>query len=392
MTPATLSVRLVVDQLCAKVPGGTAWYAGELLRALAGSTPSSAQLTAVAGRRCHALADLPVTVDLLHLPGPLLARLWERGLPPTPPAADVVHAPTLMLPPRSSRYRLVVTIHDVVPWTHPDTLTKRGVAFHRRMGERAARDAALVLTPTHAVAREVRRLLSPAAPVVAVHHGATVRPAPEDADARRARLGVGSGYLLFVGTAEPRKGLDVLVAALARPELAGRRLVVAGPSGWGEVDVRDLARQAGVSDRVLVTGRLSDQDLAAVYAGSRALAMPSRAEGFGLPVVEAMALRVPVVTTDDPALVEVGGGAAVVVTVGDVDALAKALSRVCEQGGDRSALVQQGMRRAAAFDWSATAERLWTAYSDVASMPCQPLRFSRGPGSRREPDGPSVPR
>ena len=358
-----LHVRVVAAQVCAAVPGGTGRYTEELVRALAAAPPTDAVLDAVTPLPCRAVRLLPVPVLSMHLPDRAIARLWERGLPPRPARAGVVHAPTLLVPPRSPRYRLVVTIHDVVPWTHPETLTPRGVAFHRRMGERAARDAGVIVTPTEAVAAAVRRVLTPRAPVVAVHSGVSAPPAPPDSVGRRDALGAREPYVLFVGTAEPRKGLDLLVEAMRSPDLAALRLVVAGPPGWGDVRVADLARAAGVGDRVVVTGRVSDPDLASLYAGASVLAMPSRAEGFGFPVVEAMAHGIPVVTSDDPALLEVGAGATLVAPVGDVDALSRSLAAAAADGGPRADLVTKGVTRAAHFRWASTAREMWLLYA-----------------------------
>lgn len=373
--PSSLAVRVVVAQLCATVPGGTARYAARLVRALADATPPGAVLDAVTSRRCAATGALPVPVRALHVPDPLLSVLWERGLPPRVARTGIVHSPTLQMPPSRGGVPVLVTIHDVVPWTHPDTLTPRGVAFHRRMGARAARHAAVIVTPTEAVAAQVRAVLDPRAPVVAVHSGVSVAPVPDDAPLRRARLlgGIAGGlgepahpYVLFVGTVEPRKGLDVLVRALAAPELSGMGLVVVGPPGWGDVRVRELAERAGVGRRVVVTGPVDEPDLACLYAGARALAMPSRAEGFGFPVLEAMAYGVPVVTSSDPALVEVGAGAALVVSTGEAPALGEALAQVAADGPERDRLVAAGRRRAAELTWERTARRMWELYAQAA--------------------------
>lgn len=359
-------VLLVATQLCARVPGGTGRYVEELLAALVSSLPTGGQLAATAPRGCAAAARLAVPVEPLSLPLPVLARLWDRNLPPRLAGSRVVHAPTLMVPTVASGTPLVVTVHDLVPWTHPETLTARGVEFHRRMGARAAREARVIVTPTDAVARQVREILAPRGEVVAVPSGVRVTDAPHDAAERRARLGADGDYLLFVGTAEPRKGLDTLVAALARSDLARSRLVVVGPPGWGDVRVADLAASAGVSDRVVITGRLTELDLAAVYAGATALAMPSRAEGFGFPVLEAMAHRVPVVISDDPALTEVSGGAAFVTPVGDVDALAASLAGAGAAGQRRDDAVRAGWLRAQEFDWARTAASMWSIYASVS--------------------------
>ena len=172
--------------------------------------------------------------------------------------------------------------------------------------------------------------------------------------------------MLFVGTAEPRKGLDVLVRAMADARLAGLSLVVAGPLGWGDVSVQSLAQDAGVGDRTVVTGPVPDPDLAALYAGAQVVVMPSRAEGFGLPVVEAMAHGVPVVTSDDPALVEVGHGSTVTTPVGDPTALAAGIARVADEADLRATMVRAGRDRAAELTWTAAAERMWRVYAQAA--------------------------
>lgn len=349
-------------QMCARVPGGTGRYTAELLHALADSTPRWARPQVYGYRRCHVQTPPQWPTVSTWLSPALLGGLWDRGLGPAPHVAGIVHAPTLMVPPRRTRYRLLVTVHDTVPWTHPQTLTARGVAFHRRMGARAAREADLIVTPTQAVADQVREVLSPRCDIVAVPSGVAVGAVPRDADLLREQAGAGTGYVLFVGTAEPRKGLDVLVAAMARPPLVDRRLVVVGPPGWGDVRVDDVARRAGCAGRVRVTGAVDEPTLAALYAGAAVLALPSRAEGFGFPVLEAMAHGIPVVTSDDPALVEVGGGVARVVPGGDVEGLAHALAELSADGPEQDALIRAGRARAAEFSWSATATRMWELY------------------------------
>jgi glycosyltransferase involved in cell wall biosynthesis len=361
-----LSVHVVATQLCSRVPGGTGRYVEELLRGLVRVRPDRPAVTAVASRGCQSVDGLGVGIERLAIPLPVLARLWERGLPPVPRATDVLHAPTLMVPPVRTGAALVVTVHDVVPWTHPETLTSHGVAFHHRMAHRAAAEAAVIVTPTEAVAVRVRELLAPRGPVHVVPPGVPLMPEPRDGPQRREARGLSRPYVLFVGTAEPRKGLDVLVTALTRPTLADLDLVVVGPEGWGDADVGEMSRRAKVSDRVHVTGRVEDADLAALYAGARALAMPSRAEGFGFPVVEAMAHGVPVVVSADPALTEVAGEAADVVPVGDPAALAEALAQAAAGGSARERRVAQGRARAAQFDWDRTAATMWSLYESVS--------------------------
>ena len=217
----------------------------------------------------------------------------------------MVHAPTLLVPPVRRGQRLVVTIHDAVPWTHPATLTPRGVRWHRQMAERAVGAADAVVVPTEAVAAELVRYLRPRPgqlQVIGEGVADTVRSLPPDAAARARRLALpDGGYLLTLATLEPRKGLDVALAALARPEAPGVPLLVAGRPGWGGVDLAAQAARLGLpAGRVRLLGHLDDADLAVVLARATALLMPSRSEGFGLPVVEALAHGVPAVVTDVP--------------------------------------------------------------------------------------------
>jgi glycosyltransferase involved in cell wall biosynthesis len=369
-----MRVGLVVDQLFSPVPGGTGRYASELAAALTIAAP--AQSTLEPWSAWHGPKQLASTAGSLpggisglrRLPvgSKLLSRLWERDLGPAPRDVDVVHATTLLVPPKR-RAALVVTIHDVVPWTHPETLTPHGVAFHRRMGARAAREADLIVTPTLAVADQIRQILAPGGEVIAVPPGFSSHlTVPVDARERRARHVGHESYLLFVGTAEPRKGLDTLLDAMSEPDLADQSLVVVGPRGWGGVDVREEAAARGLADRVTVTGRVDDADLASLYAGAALVVMPSRAEGFGLPVLEAMTLGVPVVTSDDPAMREVGGGATQVFPVGDSAALSTAIARVLADAGLRAQMIEAGRTRAQDFDWLASATTVWGLYGRLA--------------------------
>jgi glycosyltransferase involved in cell wall biosynthesis len=357
-----MRVGLVVDQLFAPVPGGTGRYAGELASALAVTAPEESSLQTWSAWHRPGRSG-PSGLRQLPMGSKVLSRMWERRLGPAPRDADVVHATTLLVPPKR-RAALVVTIHDVVPWTHPETLTPRGLRFHRRMGARAAGEADLIVTPTVAVADQIRDILSPSAEVVAVHSGfSSALTVPVDARERRAHQ-VGAGdYLLFVGTSEPRKGLDTLLDALAEPALKGQSLVVVGPRGWGGVDVRQEAGKRGVGDRVTVTGPVDDADLAALYAGASLVVMPSRAEGFGLPVLEAMALGVAVVTSDDLAMREVGAGATRTFTVGDPSDLCSVIVRVLGDQGLRARMIEEGRSRAQDFDWLVTARTLWSLYA-----------------------------
>jgi glycosyltransferase involved in cell wall biosynthesis len=330
---------VVAEQLRAPVPGGTGRYTGELISALTAGAQISDRITQW---------QAPVIGRMGRYGRPVLAELWRRGVGPAPRRADVVFSPTPLAPPRRGR-PLIVTIHDAVPWTHPETLTPRGARWHREIAVRIARDADVVLTPTHAVAVALREHL-PLRRVEVIGEGvnAELLVVPADAEVRAQRLQLPAAYALAVGTLEPRKGLDIAAAALKEPSWpADLPLVVVGPDGWGGVSL-----PAGIE----VLGRLGDRDLATVYSRASVLVMPSRAEGFGLPVLEAMGHGLPVVISDAPALVEISGGAAVVVPRENAAALAHGVARALTE---RAELSVAGLMRSRAFSWDASAAQLW---------------------------------
>jgi glycosyltransferase involved in cell wall biosynthesis len=357
-----MRVGLVLEQCLAPVPGGTGRYSREVATALARRAPEG---SAVAGATAwhRTLLRIPgVPSFRLAVPRRPLIALWERGLGPSI-GGDLVHALTPLAPPRRDT-PLVVTVHDAVPWTHPETLTARGVRWHRSAVERAARTADLVVVPTHAVADELRGQVELGDRVRVIGEGVSgdLRM-PADADARAAHLRLPERYLLTVATLEPRKGLSVLLEALASSAAPEVPLLVAGQAGWGDVDLPSEARRLGIADRVRIVGRVPDADLAVLMSRATALVVPSRAEGFGLPVLEAMSLGTAVVTSPVPALKEVAGGASL---VAPDEELATALRSVVEDDALRARLEGAGRDRAAMFSWDAVADALWAAYGEIA--------------------------
>ena len=360
-----MRVGLVLEQCLAPVPGGTGRYSREVAAALVRrARPGSSVEGVTAWHRSVDAAVVPGVRGPRRLPlarRPLVA-VWERGIGPSVPG-DLVHAPTPLAPPRR-RTPLVVTVHDAVPWTHPETLTPRGVRWHRSAVERAARTADLLVVPTHAVADELRRhvQVSPDRLRVIGHGVSGDLAVPADAEQRAERLRLPDRFLLTVATLEPRKGLDVLLRALASADAPDLPLVIAGQPGWGGLDPVQEAGRLGLADRVRVLGRVPDADLAVLLDRATAVVVPSRAEGFGLPLLEAMAAGTPVVTSPAAALLEVGGEAVLVASDGQ---LAGALRRVAEDADLRAQLVAAGRVRAAAYTWDGAADALWRAYDEI---------------------------
>jgi glycosyltransferase involved in cell wall biosynthesis len=378
------TLRVIVDQVIAPVPGGIGRYAEELTRQLIATAPAGCDVEAVvsaapAADLAHLRTLLPGLAGLerLALPRRELALAWQAGLA-RGASQGMVHAPSVLAPlVAHDRFQepgrqTVVTVHDTVPWTHPETLTPRGVHFHKAMVKRAFKHADAVVVPTHAVAAQLNDIhrFDDRLRVIGGAPSGRLR-VPVDADLRAERLGLPERYVLAVGTLEPRKGLTALIQAMAHPDAPQDvPLVIAGPDGWGDVDVVGTAERAGLAaDRVQVLGRVEDADLAVVYDRATVFVFPSLAEGFGLPVVEAMSFGTPVIHSDDEALREVASDAGVSVAreprASYPERLAQAAYQVVNDAHLASQLAIAGPDRARMFDWHDSALETWQLHADL---------------------------
>jgi glycosyltransferase involved in cell wall biosynthesis len=287
---------------------------------------------------------------------------------------DVMHGPNSSMPATRARGS-VVTVHDVGPLRRPQDVPRRFAESFRAGVTDSVRRADRVLTVSDFTAGEVADLLDvPRERIETVRPGVSAAfAAPGDAAAGRAALrarhGIEGPFVLFVGTTNARKNLPRLLDAFA----AARRtaslphvLVVAGDRGGD--DVRALAAARGLGDAVRVAGYVAEDELAALYRSADALAFPSLYEGFGLPVMEAMAAGCPVLTSDGSALAETAGGAALLVDPSSAEAIAAGLVRVLTDAPLRTRLAEDGRRRAAEFTWEPFARRhvaIWRALAPV---------------------------
>ncbi len=378
-----ITLRVIIDQVLAPVPGGIGRYAEELTRALIATAPPGTQVEGIVSNSPQAdydrIAELLPGLAGLHK-SPLhrreLSAAWQHGFTRMP-VPSMIHAMSL-LAPLSKHDRVhnrgnqtVVTIHDVVPWTHPETLTPHGVTWHKAMAKRAQKYADAIVVPTHAVAAELAGVLDFSDRIRVIGGAISSRLAlPADAEARAEALGLPAEYLLAVGTLEPRKGLDALIAALGLPGSPDIPLLIVGPAGWGNVEVGTIAAEAGLAEgRVRTLGHLSDEDLAVVLDRATVFVFPSLAEGFGLPVVEAFSFGTPVIHSDSPALVEVAGEASHVVALeGDgsyAERLSEAIAKVVGDPEYAAKLGTLGRDRAHAFSWTGSAEKVWQLHADL---------------------------
>ena len=352
---------MVVEQLWQPVPGGSGTYIVELAKALRARQVPVAGITAR-----HQAAPSPREVGLpsmpmrsSHLPRTALYESWNRlGLPRAEsilPGAQLIHAATWALPTTS--LPLAVTVHDLAFLRAPEHFTSRGNAYFSRSLERVTTEASAIIVPSQATADDCIAAGIDAARLYVIPHGVRTRTvSDEQIENLRTSRGLTRDYILWTGTREPRKNLLGLLRAFALLTEEGDAddldLVLVGPAGWGDDAVeRELLTRLG--DQVHVTGRLDDDELAAAYCGARAFCFPSIWEGFGLPVLEAMAYGTPVVTSAGTCMAEVTGEAGLLADPASPREIADRLAEAIGPAHDE--LARAGRKRAQTFTWDTCA-------------------------------------
>ncbi len=367
-----MRVALTLEQCWHPVPGGTAVAALELARALA--ERGQVELIGVAARHGSAPSDPwrpPIPVAQLPLPRIALYESWHRLRRPSVERAtgrvDVVHATGIAMPPASRP--VVSTVHDLAYLDYPQMFSRAGLRFFRRALELTLAEASLVLCSSLATLARCRAAGFEEGRLRHVPLGVRVDPATEaEVHAVRDRHGLRGRYVLWTGTVEPRKNLRGLLRAFARvePEV---ELALVGPSGWNE-DLEGVLASLSetVRKRIHRLGWVDRRELGALYAGASVFCFPSVLEGFGFPVVEAMAHGTAVVTSTGTSTEElVVGEAGIAVAPSDVAGIADAISRVLADEELATRLATAGRARAAEYTWDRTASLVERAYADTAA-------------------------
>jgi glycosyltransferase involved in cell wall biosynthesis len=337
------------------------------------------------GKRLHCIAS--------RLAAPLGARrtagdrvrtvvrdLWWHQIGVTLAArhagADLLHLPTSLGPARPAM-PTVVTIHDLIALRFPEYFPAWQRLYAAAVLPRLARNARAVIAVSTATKQDiVERLGVAEQQVTVVPNGiepafTALVPGSDQAHEVRSRLRLPRDFVLTVGTLEPRKNLPRVLEALhrlrSRPATAGVHLVHAGPAGWLADDVARTVHALHLSDAVHFLGFVPAADLAALYSLARICVYPSLYEGFGLPVVEAMACGCPVITSNVSSLPEVAGDAAVLVDPASADEITEAIASLWCDEPRRGALRARGLQRAGGFTWERTARETAAVYDAALS-------------------------
>ena len=355
---------------------GVGYYTEHLLHHLAQQAVND-ELIVVSNRAIDTTSPLPSRVRVAT-PARRVPRLvWMQTLAVTAlreVEADVVHFTNGMLP-LISPVPTVVTIHDMSLRLYPRYHPPRRVILNRPLVDLAARRANAIITPSESAKRDIVRFydLDPDRVHVVYEAAAPSFRRVDDAAALervRRHYGLGERIILYVGTIEPRKNLPTLIDAFAARRRSGElshQLVCVGPYGWLSRGIEEQITRTRAGDAIKFTGYVPFEDLPALYSLAEMFVYPSMYEGFGLPVVEAMACGVPVITGRTAALSEIGGGAIVEVDRIEPDALGRALVALAGSRGRREELSGRGLARAQSFSWRRAASESLEIYRETAN-------------------------
>jgi len=399
----TPSVPEIIVETGGLVPNlsGVGYYTQELLRAYA-ALPGCWPITLLAYRFCLRSRPSP-SEDFLKglarslggrleirrrlLPGPVYARLRKLGLRPpapvdafVPPGRRIYFFPNYVGEPLW-RGRCVPVIYDFGFMRFPRSLPDRDDLYLKRYLPRALKRALQVVVISDCVNRELQRAYGLPAERIATVYPAVdhsrFRPdiPPEIRSAARKKYGLPPGYIFSLGTLEPRKNFARLIEAYALlPDDVRRRapLVIAGGPGWKNRDVRAAIRRLGLDSSVKLLGYIADEDRAPLVREAALFALPSLYEGFGMPVLESLACGTPVVTSARGALPEVAGESALYVDPLRPEDIARGLKSVLDDPVLKKKLSAGGLKRAAAFQWSASARVLAGVFKKAADAAKRP--------------------
>ncbi|MGH9069599.1 MAG: glycosyltransferase family 4 protein [Acidimicrobiales bacterium] len=362
----SLDVSAVPEQ-----PAGAGRYTASLVQALARREDVSLTLMARGNDLERWSVAAPEARVMGVAPDPRPMRLiWEQTRLPRVLAhlpVQVHHGPHYTMPEGASLPR-VVTVHDLTMFDHPEWHERSKAIFFRRAVRVAAAQADLLICVSQGTADKLASWCELSGELRVIPHGvdhSRFRPADRDGDASSLEaLGVHEPYVAFLGTIEPRKDVPTLVRAFDKigPAHPGLSLVIAGQEAWGGAEVSRAISESRYPERVVRLGFVPEEVIPDLLVRAAAVAYPALEEGFGLPVLEALACGSPLVTTKGTVMQDVADGAALLVEPGDADGLAGALDMLVRGDSGLAARRQRGLEVAGRYTWAASAEGHVEAY------------------------------
>ena len=362
-----------------RAPGGIGRYTEELMRALqrrelnltilyAGKKQHIPQKEDVGDKQASRVIELPKAG---LLPALLTLGQVEIGWVGKRKQLGLIHDPTGVMPLFLTGSRRVATIHDVIPYIYPETSTKLDKLIYHYWLPLAVRRLDAIITDSQQSKRDIifyLRVKEEKVFVIPCAANARYRPlTTREIQSALARYDINFPYILYVGSLESRKNLPRLLEAYARARqnVPQWKLVIVGARKWKFTPIFETVQRLGLEPHVHFTGYVEEEDLPAVYNGADLFVFPSLYEGFGLPVLEAMASGTPVITSNCSSLPEVAGDAAILIDPYDVDAIAEAMQQVLLNPSLAASLRVKGLAHAKKFSWERTAQETIAVYERV---------------------------
>jgi glycosyltransferase involved in cell wall biosynthesis len=370
----TNNLSFLLDQLSLKVSGGIGRYAENLFFSANRGIPDEWHIQGVSSdmelienlNQKHSF-DLNLSLRKPPVPANLLARFWQHGIN-IGSNSGPVFSPSLLAPYKKKSRPLTVTIHDLIPWQYPETLTRHGVEWHKKMLNNAFNSADAIAVPSQTIAEELDELMPFGDRIFVLPGASQLKREPLSKSDQELISGLPEKFFLIVGTLEPRKRIDIAVNAAKIAQDAP--LIHVGPKGWGETSLEVFHSQSQTFPKTFLSlGYVSEPVLAFLYEKALALIAPSRAEGFGLPLIEAMKFGTPVICSDLPIFQETTRGSALFFEGEGMPAseqISELMKLIANKGFDEQK--QKSLISIANnYSWESSAQILWEKITQISS-------------------------
>lgn len=328
-------------------------------------------------QRC--MPDLQIKIDICSiLPYSIYRRIWHY----VPIAyncifdnnVDIYHFFNYIVPPRI-KGKVITTIHDMTHELYPETMNKRNLKRIKNDINYSIDRADKIITVSESSKNDIIKFLNvDESKIEIVSNGVDYEKFnkfyTEDIKLRvRNKYNLPQNYILYMGTLEPRKNIDSIVEAFSllkkKKDFDNMKLVIAGKKGWLFENIFDLVNKLDLKEQVIFTDYVDERDKPIIYNIAKLFVFPSIYEGFGIPVLEAMASSVPVITSNVSSLPEVAGDAAVLVNPKDIEDITKNMIEILSNNDFKNELVRKGHIQAQKFTWEDSAEKLYNVYKEV---------------------------
>lgn len=360
---------------------GVGWYTYELIKRLKSSENEYfAYIFNFLERNDlnRELGELNIeTVVSKYIPYGIYNRLWNY-VPISynnlfPEKADIYHFFNFLVPPRV-KGKVIVTVYDMVYKQYPETMAKKNIARLERDLIRSVNRADIIITISENSKKEIIEYLNiPESKIEIVYPGVELQQYNKtysaiEKECIKKKYNLPEEYILYLGTLEPRKNIESIIDSYAqyKKNYTGKlKLIIAGKKGWMFESIFEMVKKNNLQEDIIFIGYVDERDKPLLYKMSRMFIFPSLYEGFGMPVLEAMAAGVPVITSNNSSIPEVAGEAAILLNAQDIEGMVVAINQLDKDSSLRKKLILEGLKQSSKFTWENSIEQLISVYNKM---------------------------